>query len=480
MTLNYLGVVFLLFLSFALFGSDFEKRITERIDELENELLDLQIHTYQKSPICLSGEFNTVFQYIDFNPKTGSNLTKDQFHLGLSEFRLNLNKTDSKRVKFYSTLSSTYVWNNTFQAPKVSTLNATDTVKGPQLLVEKAFLDIFSKQQNFSLSLGRLPTMYGPPLHHSTGQSRMGTYPGLLYSVPADGVSVNTNLSKVFNLDFRAMMRFIYTPFFNSTGVPQSSVAGREAPFAGLKLKAGNSFILNFEFSNNQNWSDWLFILQAYDVTFGRAKSMDGVRANLLPKDQLASNETTDRNIYEIGSTDKKSTRIRSVTAHFELSDILQTKFDFYTTLKYSRVSAGGGIQAVVTESHTDTLSGAPLPVGHIIDIGNFIYNEDSKAQGMLLGLKYSFNRRSSLGAEYLSQSHGIAPWTIRTPNFNPMYNTVGQSFHFFYNRRLMPDLYLNLGFVDMISKSSIDDRFFYERMRRESQLFYSALRYRF
>ena len=445
--------------------------VEQKLERLENELLDLKLGQADSTSFKISGDFRTIYQSREFKNVNGQDSNKDQT---VSELRINLDNATHDKVKFYSTVASTYFWNSNFQTAAPEVDDKTNKVKGVEMYVQKAYIDYFLNDKKFSFSIGRLPTQYGPPSHFSSNTPRQGTYPVLLYSVPLDGVAFTANLGRLTNSDKRYVFRLIYSPFNNTSGVSSTETVGVESPFSGLKTKNGAVYMANFE-TSGEAWGggDFAFILQGYHARFGRAKSLSGVRGAL--QDSLPAG-SIDRNVYEIGSQDSNIATISSLIAYLELTNVADSAYDLYGSHKKTTFKNDGEFQAVIIE---DNNGGALGTKGQSFNIGGFLYDQDETGDSTLLGTRYKVSSRFNFGVEYLRQTKGDAPFGINTFSFSDVEINIGKSWRFYTNYKLEESL--NVGFgVETLSSESVFRGLKYVDSESDTKTFFTSLRYSF
>ena len=445
--------------------------VDEKLDRLENELLDLKLGRADTTFLKVSGDFRTVYLSKENEDVNDRDSNKNQT---VSEFRINLDSDSDSKVKFYSTLAATYFWNNNFQSPNVKVLDNTNKVQGVDMRVQKAYLDYFLNDKKISLSLGRLPTQYGPPTHFSANTGRQGTYPLLLYSVPLDGVALTANLGKLFDAENRYIFRLIFSPFNNASGISSIETVGSEGPFNEIESEGGSVFMANLETSGELSFGgNYAFILQGYSAKFGRAKALSGVRGVL--QSQLPSG-SIDRNVYEVGSKDENIATINAAIAYFELTNFGDSKFDLYGSYKQTHVESEGSFTAVVVEDNT---GGAFGPAGTEINIGGFLYDEDEKGESINLGTRYKFNSSFNVGVEYLKQTKGDAPFGVNTFNFSDLPITIGTGYRFYTNYKIEPNLNLGLGYEIANTENSFNGQKYLD-VESKTKTVFTSLRYSF
>tara|TARA_R110000868_G_scaffold161466_2_gene391874 strand:+ start:506 stop:1942 length:1437 start_codon:yes stop_codon:yes gene_type:complete len=443
---NNIFIIVLLSLALPALAQDSSKRLAE----LEERLFDLELNMLNKSSVSVGGSFSSIYQYSSLR-SDNTNIKEGTIDTVVSDLKLNINKTDDEALKFYSTIGAKYFWNNNFQSPLVVLDNGQTEVRGSFPYVQKAYFDYFAFNGNLVFSSGRLPTVDGPPIEQSLGQSRMGTYPLLLYSVPLDGVAATFNLQQTFDLKQRYIFRLIYSPFYSSSSRSDFSTVGVENNTHLLETKKGDALHANFETSGTfTNIADYGFILQGYYARFGRMKAINDIRG-LLDAQCRAGGITNicatgpDRNQYEVSTRDDYLADQTAIALHGDFSKIFNSKFDGYFTFKKTFFKKRGSLSATLTEQN----NGQAAPAGTAIALtgsDGFIYNNDEEGTEILLGTKYHLSSRYRLGVEYIHRTFGSAPGTIQTSGITDFYNMIGTGYHSYFNFDLRSNLGVTVG----------------------------------
>lgn len=420
------------YLSLAYGIDDVEKRLTA----LEEGFLDLRLRDSETSFLSISGSFANHVHFIDLDNRSDSTIGKRKFEAIFSTFRLNIDKTNNDRLKFYSTIRSTYMWNRDAQ-------NETDVIdtslaylSGPRLLVERAYLDTFFFNHKLSFSVGRLPTISGPPVEKVLNVGRLGTYPLMAYSNIIDGAALTLNLGKILNSSSRNILRFIYSPLLNASYYDDPTWS-HEDPVTKAKTLAtkGDFYHVNFEHSHPLKFGDVLIIAHAYSGTFG------GV-SRFITTGAAAGDPYT----YEIGTDDKELSKMSSIILYGELSNLFTGLVDLYGTYKKSKIEVKGTLQATVI---VDPFGGlGPQQIGDVNDLGGFIYPEDKKGDSYQIGLKLKPLKRFSFGAEYVKVGVGSAPTTLFNDLHSEIYAIPGKASLFYTNFTIFDELTLNVGYT--------------------------------
>jgi len=465
---------FITFFAFMMSVKAEEISTEERLEKLENEILELKLIHENQSMLSISGDFSTLYQNTNYT-KPSANLSNENYDLILSELQLNVDKTDNEKIKFYSTFNASYIWNSTLQSPSVILDNGQSNLRGSYLYLDKIYFDYFFPNKSYSFSLGRLPTQFGPPQHFATNSERQGTYPILLYSLPIDGIAFTANIGNLFNLNQRYIGRIVYSPSYNRDVVNGPNATGRNNGMNSLETINGNTLHVNFETSGVNKLGKYNVILQGYDALFGRAKSLQGVRGVLesgLPTGSI------DNNVYEIGSNDKYLARMQAVILYGDVESLFKTPFDLYASFKKTDYRKLGNLDAITTQ---DNSGGALGPVGTVTDIGGFIYSDDKlSGDSYFLGTRYGLSDSLNIGVEYINQTYGNASTTLRSERYLDFYNVIGKAYHLYINYLVDTDFSMALGYINSHVDSDFAGFSFVKDDKAKISQVYSQIRVRF
>lgn len=186
-------------------GATSAQTLEDRIEDLELSR-DLNIFEF-------SGQLeNRVDTYSSTDNKSSTSVENTDKTLWATYFKFNMEAKPNDRLSFYGRLAMSKSWND-FAARGGSSI-ATDSGSGgrdragTKLYVERAFIN-YKIMNNLVYTIGRMPTVDGPPYHFSAGTARAGAYPMVSYASMLDGMALTYGLnvgSGTLNL------RAIYTP----------------------------------------------------------------------------------------------------------------------------------------------------------------------------------------------------------------------------------------------------------------------------
>lgn len=445
------------------------------ISDLENRLFDIELEMSEKKPIVIDGMLQTIYRSTSRKEDDAhSRSNTDEF---TSSLFVSFEKKDQENLKVYTTIGAEYFWNNNTQSTDYVLETGQIELRGTYMFVQKAYFDYFFNDKKFALSVGRLPTVDGPPIEKHLGQERLGTYPILLYSLPLDGVALTTNLKNLFSLDDRHILRFIYTPFFSldTSGRPNSVGSSSSQ----LSTNKGEAIFLNYETSGEvENLFNYSFILQGFRANLMRMEAIEarGLANELCEAGGSAgaicgSSPSRDGNLYEVYSEGGRIATMEAILGHIDLQNILDSNISYYLSYKLSKFISEGRLKADLIEQN----NGGAAPVGTSLgEIGGFIYDQDEEAEEFLTGLNYS-NKTWTFGFEYLKRSIGALPGILSSSSITDFYSNVGHGNHFYMNHKLERNFSVTVGYMDMLEELAFQG-LNYQKSNTEVKTLYTNL----
>lgn len=414
-------------------GSTNAATIEERLSELELKQ-DMNI-------LKFGGRFFSSYDNVQYQSRATNTAayTSDTLNLYRMQFSLNLDADVSQRIKFYGRYTTSKYFNHFHRnettyvpAPGLPTQNLpiessvnrdlgiTDSFDaGPAAFLERAYFN-YSMNDYLTFSVGRLPTVDGPPLHWEDNVSREGTYAHLAYSNVLDGAAVTTNLSKLMPEGNNLSLRFILTPFSNVGG---GNTAGSPASLtlaSGGKLKEYSSFYTGMvEYSlKGKSFGDILVlgqVLSAKDLVYLRATTA----VSGFPGEVIAD--------YKTYSLYTDITNIMNLGLDFSVTGFISE------TKNTSIVSAigGGAFSAVRNATHT--------------------------GKAFLLTTRYNlpiaFLKNPNIGVEYINGDKYFNKADNVSKDVVGFYTTRGHGLHFYYTQPIETGLKMRIGYMQKTDK---------------------------
>jgi hypothetical protein len=418
------------------------KELEERIEYLENQVTDLEINSLLNK-IKWSGDFSTQYDYYNSKNSAPKELLFERprkriFGLWSNELFLNANANVHKRIGIYTSLRSAFYYNESLLNSRDVQDSLVDSKTTSYIQVNKAYADIdLVSSKSLIFSIGRLPTTSGPPVHFYSDKRRMGTYPLVAYSVPLDGLALTWNSQYTFGLKDDLVFRFIYTPTsIADYSNPAFGVQGSSTKNYSDLINGSEIYHLMAEYRTKRaKWTDdFSLIGQALRYTQGRIIPFE-TRAVLNAQTlEQSSGTIQDTNLYEVYSDNEKLLSVKSFNLHIEGDGLFGSGLGLYASYKRSHIERKGTLKIVVLEDNVNDQ--ASSTVGNVTDIGGYILGGDKSEWGgtRLLGARYRFNDKFSLGAEHIHGTYGSIPTIFQPYAVQGFYNTVGTGFHNYVN----------------------------------------------
>lgn len=337
--------------------------MSERLDQIETRsILD---------KIQISGELRTQLDYLNIdNFKTGSEEKNTRLdELWSSRFRMNLRSEITDNLIFHGRLRYYKFWGDTnYDDSKSRDRDMLSPNLDGDLHVERAYIDYFIPDTQFSLTIGRNPSSDGPPYEFKNKTTRKATWPQLFVNAEIDAVVANIALEKWTGLK-DAMFR---------TGYAKVSQNYRQ--YEGRNLDSCRVGVAVFE-TQFPYISDSLLWVGINHIT------------KMLP--------LTDADLPAI-SWPENAGRCDGYTAHLQFNDIKNSGLGWFGSFTWQNI-------------HPDT-RGTRLASGYEIGLlGDNLHNDlgkKRKGYAFYTGLKYTLPvskmKNPVIGFEY---NHGSQYW---------------------------------------------------------------------
>lgn len=401
-------------------GATSAQTLEERVEELEMSR-DLNIFSF-------SGQLeNRVDVYSSKDKKNTVSTKNTNKNLWATYFKLNMEAKPSDRLSFYGRLAMSKSWND-FAARGGSSI-ATDSGSGgrdragTKLFVERAFMN-YKITDSLVYTIGRMPTVDGPPYHFSAGTARSGAYPMLSYGSILDGMALTYGLKTgdagVLNI------RAIYTPtaFIDKSADMTDS---NSVDSNGRKITNTEnmfSLMLDYEGKATKAYKGLNLIAQYMTGTL----FLDATNEICYTGSGAGIPDTVCPGI----STPSSSLRfdVDTLIAYAEMNGVGKTGLDLSLTWKKSSVTSSGGLATlggVFTSNTTETKS------------------DDNV---LLFSTAYNFSSKYRIGYEYIDI--GDKAFQLdSTENAIGFYGGAGsKGHHAFAMTKFSPSLKLILGYM--------------------------------
>lgn len=214
--------------------------VEKKVSELEARLESLEYQSFENF-FKWSGRLENRYDYATF--KNNSNaLDSGTINHFSTQLQLNMESKPVSELSFFGRVSMRKLWNDgsfnsatsvTSGGATINDGHGTDglfdtwssgrSFSNGALFVERAFIN-YDFMSSLTLSIGRLPTVDGGPVHLSQNQSKMGTYPKLAFSAILDGAAL-THRAELLGGSLQS--RLIYTPLQFYAFSPTVNYTGR-------------------------------------------------------------------------------------------------------------------------------------------------------------------------------------------------------------------------------------------------------------
>lgn len=410
--------------------------VQEQVNKLKDQIEELQ-YQVDENIFSFSGKLENLYQYKHFNGKLANAFSKQmeekdaKYNYFSMMAHLNIMARPSDRMTFFGRLSTTKYYNEGSKSGQYDGLSiaAGRRSSNSSVFFERAFIN-YKILNDLTLTIGRLPTLDGTPLHLSNGSSEMGAYPILSYASVLDGAAL-TQKFNVLNGSLKA--RFIYSP--TSYVDYDDTEYGTENPVdsEGIEIKSTSPFLtamLDFETYKLGN-----FAKKAKIVLHGLVLDHASLAEEGMDFDKDGNNEVQGNLKFSV----------KKIITSIELNKIANTGLDFAAQFMYSETKSSGKLEK---RGYHPKYKGNTL-----IPIGGFLTGKESdKITGIayLISTRYSFSDKFKLGYEFVYSgegafNHNFAP-RLQT-NFYGTKNSKGH--HGYLNSRLTDNLTFVLGYMN-------------------------------
>lgn len=460
----------------------------QKLEELENEILDMQINEAQDL-INWSGEFETSHDQYDSEKQIdGTTLSladpaTRNTKIYRSTLTLNANMALNSKLNTYIAFDATWFHNSRLFVEKTTEEYAPNNNSGFNLQVVKAYFD-YSITKDLIFSVGRLPTMKGPPTHFYLNEERQGTYPLLMYSVPLDGIALTwNNLDRHLSLPGNLALRTIYSPIVDTdTYRPwDGAILGYHPDDDSTLIQPGYMLSQIIEYNSRQI----PFVEHLNLILHGMYANFPRMQSELIPY--------LDGSIFEYSLDNATALKYQSIVAHLELSGVGVKWLDLFVQAKksWNRSPSPGKVAVIHDEGYFyDSLDAlgvsmgmnpGDLPTAQGCAAGdcsgvkldqNHVYLQssmgDKTGSSVLYGVKVK-HQRSYLGAEMIHSTIGALGTSHRIDRATNLYNIIGKGYHVFAGYRFQNQpLSLRLGYSKTESEFEFTSPYIYVPSERE------------
>jgi len=405
-----------------------DKSLEARVSELEAHNM-LNYFTF-------AGLLETRYDSIKTDRKANATTSPAQTAIdGSTQFlrvksSLDVNANVSDKIKFYSRYTASKFF-NTLNSTGGSQLILNEAFQGRDfggaaVYVEKAYGDYTFFQNDSSsavFSFGRLPTSDGPPINMINGRPRQGTFALLAYNSNFDGFGLSYNKKLDDNQSVSA--RFLYTPL---SAVYRGSATGSLAYLTPYVAQPGtrvnnltdiNSLILEYGNKDIKYAENFSLIYHGFMTgNFGFADK------------QL--NSAAGSNVYT-GLTES-SIELHSLTA--TMDNIANLNLDLGLSVTSTKIKNSG----VLT-------SAAPSVAPTVYGVAARSQGETVNGSETLVNVKYRFNSKYALGAEFLNNKDAYSS-SFTNDDLTQYYRTQGSAYQVYALVKPESELTLRFGYT--------------------------------
>jgi hypothetical protein len=374
---------------------------TQSFESLDSRITDLELNQL-KNKINFSADTKVLNSFLSSkgDPTTAAP-RKNNDYVSAGIFRLNMNSEIDPALKVYAGIFAYSLSNDSLLTTKNYTETREYQAKGEGLRLIKAYFDYGLIQDKVILSLGRLPTMYGPPEHLRNGTERTGTYPTMAYSVPIDGSSLTLNWHEILNTknDIKFITRSVFAP-----GVKMNSNSSWRGTYLGKttdpyqRVNSSKNFVQMVEFEHNPSnknlYKKLLSIFQYGTYQFASFSSF--AQVGLTPGDNTT---------YKIWVDQDKLFTAQVYSLYTEMEDLFGSQFDGYFTISRSNSRSEAKVNATVLN-----YPGSTAAEGTTTVLGDYLHPGKVSATRFMVGTRYEFKKSLYLGGEYVKSSTRSLP----------------------------------------------------------------------
>lgn len=353
----------------------------------------------------------------------------DKKDLALYRLKGSLDQTAvvTDQLDLYSRIIFGKYFNNLGTAPTGSDFDSAISFSGPELYAERFYFDYKMKSLPLVISLGRLPTIDGPPSHYYDDRPRLNTFPRLAYNSTLDGVALtNKNVGESWDSTYR----FLYTPL-GLTALDSQHPLGKVDGFKDNHFHAFTGMIeLNLK-KPTVVFSEFNFIAQLTgyeDATFGNYS--------------LNSNSITFQN---------KAYDIYLFNTNFEFKDLFFKGHDLYFSHLLTHLINNKA--AAVTPSGQSTRylglmkDSTGTVNGHFILLGQRLRIDSAKAGNSAVGYEYVYGNKEAFGVNTSGTSDEPLGF----------YSVNGHGLHLYYGFPVSLNFRMRLGYRQKYTKWEAD-----------------------
>ncbi len=314
------------------------------------------------------------------------------------------------------------VYSNIFNNQGAATVNNSEGRRYNSTLAsfERLFIN-YKVMKGLSLSVGRLPTLDGPPTNIYDGSARLGSYPRQVYSAPLDGYAATYQyqISETQNLAFR----LVYSPLsqiaYSGEDTGEKNY-GTKPVFGSAKGQIQNSQI---------PLTSWML---DYNVT-----------GTAIARDITAIYQGFKFRDFKLGDDWKFDYQLDVI--YLEFTDIAKLGLNVYTSQGQSTVTNEGGV------SYTPPGSPVAIPLGSLMKQGEL--GATVKGKASITGLSYQVPgdmvKGLLIGYEMVQADKNALQFDFAAKDPQSFYTNRGKGTHVYLTKPLNQALKLRIGMME-------------------------------
>lgn len=335
-------------------------------------------------------------------------------------FSLDANVDLDPKLKIYSRFTTTKFFNRAYSEGVNITRQLNDMEmafrhQGPQVFLEKAYVD-YTPVPNWTFSVGRLPTVEGPPSHMWDSQPTQGTYPILNFNLALDGIAATYRSIQTEQEEL--LFRALYTPL-SIINLGNGGSDGYIDPPKQDVVLPGNA-------AAGADMSPLINTLSLQADYLSKENEISE-RTNIILQGTLLRHH---RLFSGLGVAELEYSAMNN-TLYMELQGFLRSRFD---------------LAASFTQSITDSHGLAAPGVG----AGSSLDETHAHGYSLMLDGRYRW-KTWAVGAEYLEVSRQVISFAFTDEDLFDFYRNPGWGKHVYVTHKLMDFLTLRIGYRNKV-----------------------------
>lgn len=417
-------------------------------ESFEERLTDLELKSIQNS---IKWDIN-VYIVGGYIKNKGS---EDSHHMK-NTVRFSLSGEAHPNFQYHATLQTSYLFNSMLQTNNEDYKeNQSSSTSGAHPYILNAFFD-WNIYDGLTISAGRLPTTYGPPLHYTNGTQRKGTYPTLAFNIPFDGIALSATKGAFTS-------RSIYIPgSLTSSAKPYNrDQVSPNLPSIYSNDHEGFTQMIEYERRKKNSISQSILgIVQYTDLTLGAFHPVYAHEPYI--------------GTVQIHTDGSDLANFKVLTGYLDLQRVASTPFDIYLSYAHSWTKTLSSIYATTLTASQDS-NGNTIDQGTEIYAGKFMNNDYSQGNRFVAGLKYNMEN-VSIGAEYWKSSRAPSPTDIYSDDLTSLGQILGSSKHLYVIKKILnKKVNLKFGYT-YISEYARMTEIEITKSNQKIQTFYTAI----